>query len=240
MTRRLCAVLSAVLLTAGLAACSPENTGRVVPRAASDGLRSSPGASTPPPLRSSPGAPTPPPPTSTTTPAPGPRPAETHSGKGNSTVVTSWPMRLGFVTFDCPKCSGHVAVNTENELIVNDAGPYKGTQWINDMPDHQAKTFTVKANAAWTLTITDESALPVLAPGKTLSGKSDAVVSVPKDVSSIAVTTRGNGNTAVWVHSDDFSDLPVNQLGDYKGSVPVPGPAFVSLEGDGTWTATAS
>jgi hypothetical protein len=152
----------------------------------------------------------------------------------------SWPRRLGFVTFDCPRCSGHVAVNTENELIVNDIGPYKGTQWINDIPDDQAKTFTIKANAAWKLTITDESALPVLRPGKPLAGKRDAVVSVPEGVSSVAVITKGNGNTAVWVHSGDYSDLPVNQLGDYKGSVPVPGPAHVSLEGDGTWTITAS
>ncbi|WP_414935992.1 hypothetical protein [Amycolatopsis sp. cmx-11-51] len=60
----------------------------------------------------------------------------------------AWPMRLGFVTFDCPKCSGHVAVDTENELIVNDSGPYKGTQWINDMPGYRAKAFTIKANAA--------------------------------------------------------------------------------------------
>ncbi|ANN20864.1 hypothetical protein SD37_38285 [Amycolatopsis orientalis] len=227
MIRRLCAGLGAVLLTAGLVACSPANTGRVVPRAASEGLRSSP----------TPSLPTPPP---STSPKPGPQPPETHSGKGNASVPMTWPMRLGFVTFDCPKCSGHVAVNTENELIVNDIGPYKGTQWINDMPGHQARTFTVKANAAWTLTITDESGLPVLEPGKTLSGKRDAVVSVPDAVSSVAVTTKGNGNTAVWVHSGDFSDLPVNQLGDYKGSVPVSGPAVVSLEGDGSWTVTAS
>ncbi|MEU3623447.1 hypothetical protein BS329_28805 [Amycolatopsis coloradensis] len=228
MIRRLCAALSAVLLTAGLVACSPPNTGRVVPRAGSESLRDSSGV------------PIPPPPTSTTTPPPGPQPPEKHSGKGSATVTMAWPMRLGFVTFDCPKCSGHVAVNTENELIVNDSGPYKGTQWINDMPGYRAKTFTIKANAAWTLTITDESGLPVLEQGKSLSGKSEAVFSVPGTVSSVAVTTKNSGRTAVWVHSDEFSDLPVNQLGDYKGDVPVPGPAFVSIEGDGTWTVTAS
>ncbi len=227
MIRRLCAAASAVLLTAGLLACSPPNTGRVVARAASDGLRSPSATPTPPP-------------TSTTTPPPGPQPVEKHSGKGNASVPTTWPMRLGFVTFDCPKCSGHVAVNTEHELIVNDAGPYKGTQWINDMPGYQAKTFTIKANAAWTLTVTDESGLPVLEPGKALSGKRDVVFFVPEAVSAVAVTTKGNGNTAVWVHGGDYSDLPVNQLGDYQGSVPVPGPAYVSLEGDGSWTVTAS
>lgn len=228
MIRRLCAALAAVLLTVGLAACSTENWGRVVPRAAADGLHS-------------PGTPTSSPPTSTTTPPPGPQETETHSGKGSATVTTSWPARLGFVTFDCPKCSGHVAVNTENELIVNDVGPYKGTQWINDMPDDQAKTFTVKANAAWTLTITDERGVPVLEKGKELKGKRDAVVTVPGGASAVAVTTKGNGNTAIWVHhSGDYSDLPVNQLGDYQGTVPVSGPAFVSLEGDGTWTITAS
>lgn len=229
MIRRLCAALSAVLLTAGLVACSPPNMGRVVPRAASEGLRDSSGVPVPSPS-----------PTSTTTPPPGPQPPEKHSGKGSATVTMAWPMRLGFVTFDCPKCSGHVAVNTENELIVNDSGPYKGTQWINDMPGYRAKTFTIKANAAWTLTITDESGLPVLEQGKSLSGKSETVFSVPDTVSSVAVITKNSGRTAVWVHSDDFSDLPVNQLGDYKGDVPVPGPAFVSIEGDGTWTVTAS
>ncbi|HET6291296.1 MAG TPA: hypothetical protein VFG15_31705 [Amycolatopsis sp.] len=228
MIRRWGAALSAALLTVGLPACSPPNLGRVVPQAAApEGLRTPSANPTPPP-------------TSTTTPPPGPQPEEKHSGKGNASVPMTWPMRIGFVTFACPKCSGHVAVNTENELIVNDVGPYKGTQWINDMPDHQAKTFTVKANAAWTLTITDERGLPVLAPGKPLSGKRDAVFSVPGAVSSVAVTTKGNGNTAVWVRSGDYAELPVNQLGDYQGRVPVSGPAFVSLEGDGTWTITAS
>ncbi|MER6663430.1 hypothetical protein ABT256_02695 [Amycolatopsis japonica] len=224
MIRRLCAAASAVLLTAGLVACSPPALGRVVPRAAApEGLRS-PSAT----------------PTPTTTPKPGPQPEEKHSGKGNASVPMSWPSRIGFVTFECPKCSGHVAVNTENELIVNDIGPYKGTQWINDMPGRQAKTFAVKANAAWTLTITDESGLPVLTPGKALSGKSEAVFAAPDGVSAVAVATKNSGRTAVWVHSGDYSELPVNQLGDYKGSVPVSGPAFVSVEGDGTWTVTAS
>ncbi|MFD5093754.1 hypothetical protein ACFWMR_24360 [Amycolatopsis thailandensis] len=228
MIRRLCAASAAVLLTAGLVACSPSNLGRVVPQAAApEGLRS-------------PSATPEPPPTSTTTPRPGPQPEEKHSGKGNASVPMAWPTRLGFVTFDCPKCSGHVAVNTENELIVNDIGPYKGTQWINDMPGYQAKTFTIKANAAWTLTITDESGLPVLEPGKPLSGKSEAVFAVPDAVSSVAVTTKNSGRTAVWVHSGDYSDLPVNQLGDYKGDVPVSGPAYLSVEGDGTWTVTGS
>lgn len=226
MNRRLCAALGAVLLAAALSACDPGGTGRVVPRAAADGLRSS-------------DVPTPPP-TSTSKPRPGPQETETHSGKGNATVPTTWPARLGFVTFDCPKCTGHVAVNTENELIVNDVGPHKGTQWINDMPGDQAKTFTIKANAAWTLTITDERGVPVLVPGKPLAGKRDAVVTVPQGASSVAVTTKGNGATAIWLLSGDYADLPVNQLGDYKGSVPVTGPAFVSLEGDGTWTITAS
>lgn len=218
MIRRLCA---AVLLTVGLVACSSPNLGRVVPQAAApEGLAPSPAP--------------------TTTPSPGPQPEEKHSGKGNASVPMAWPARLGFVTFDCPKCSGHVAVNTENELIVNDIGPYKGTQWINDMPGRQAKTFTVKANAAWTLTITDERGLPVLEPGKPLSGKSEAVFAVPDAVTSVAVTTKNSGRTAVWVHSGDYSELPVNQLGDYTGSVPVSGPAFVSVEGDGSWTVAAS
>ncbi|MFE6609450.1 hypothetical protein [Amycolatopsis sp. NPDC057786] len=208
MIKRLCA---AVLLTVGLVACSPPNLGRVVPQAAAPE-----GLSTPSP-------------TPTTTPRPGPQPVEKHSGKGNASVPMAWPTRLGFVTFDCPKCSGHVAVNTENELIVNDIGPYKGTQWINDMPGRQAKTFTVKANAPWTLTITDESGLPVLEPGRPLSGKSEAVFAVPDGVTSVAVATKKSGRTAVWVHS-----------GDYTGSVPVSGPAFVSVEGDGIWTVTAS
>ncbi|KZB82573.1 hypothetical protein [Amycolatopsis regifaucium] len=227
MIRRLCAASGAVLLTVGLVACSPANTGRVVPRAADrDGLRAPSGV--------------PAPPSTSTTPPPAPHPPESHSGKGNASVPTTWPMRLGFVTFDCPKCSGHVAVNTENELIVNDSGPYRGTQWINDMPGYQAKTFTIKANAAWTLTVTDESGLPVLEPGKPVSGKNEAVFSVPDAVASVALTTKNSGRVAVWVHSGGHSDLPVNQLGDYKGDIPVSGPAFVSIEGDGTWTLTAS
>ncbi len=226
MIRRLTAALAAALLTAAVAACTPEGFGRVVPRAASDGLR--------------PTDVPPPPTTSTGRPPLTPVEPEVHRGKGNATVTTNWPARLGFVTFDCPKCGGHVAVQTENELVVNDIGPYKGTQWINDTPDDQATTFTITATAAWTLTIADERSVPVLEPGKPLSGKLDTVVAVPEGGSTIAVKTKGNGNTAVWVLSGEYADLPVNQLGDYTGNVPVTGPAFVEIESQGTWTVTAS
>ena len=105
----------------------------------------------------------PPTPTSTAPPAPREVPTETHTGKGNSEFQTSWPAdQLGFFTFDCPKCSSNVIIDTDggDHGLVNAIGAYHGTTWFNTYRDHPVKRISVSANAAWTATITDYRSLP--------------------------------------------------------------------------------
>src|SRR5437763_10216746 len=68
------------------------------------------------------------------TPAPREVAAETHTGKGSGEFTTSWPAdQLGFFTFDCPKCSANVMVDTDGgeHGLVNAIGAYRGTTWLN-------------------------------------------------------------------------------------------------------------
>ncbi|MFJ7210489.1 hypothetical protein [Amycolatopsis sp. NPDC098790] len=171
-------------------------------------------------------------------------PTETHTGKGDGEFATSWPAdQLGFFTFDCPKCSSNVMVDTDGGEygLVNAIGAYKGTTWLNTEPDRPTTKVTVHANAAWTATIADYRSLPVATPGATASGKGDAVFRVPEGVRTVAFTAKTRGNVAVWVHSEKVRDLLINEIGDLSKTVDVVGPAYLSVEGyEASWTITPS
>jgi hypothetical protein len=181
---------------------------------------------------------------STAPPPPREVPAETHSGKGNGEFAVTWPAdQLGFFTFDCPKCTSNVMIDTDGGEfgLVNAIGAYKGTSWLNTYPDEPTTKVTVRANAAWTATIADRRSLPVAEPGKQASGKGDAVLQIPEGVTTLAFTAKTRGNVGLWVMSPKVRDLLVNEIGDLTRTVRVVGPALVRVEGyETSWTITAS
>jgi hypothetical protein len=221
-------VLSALATTTGCTAGGREGLGRIMPAEAGEV----------PYLPPTPTSTAPPPP-------PPPREPETHSGKGNGEFTIEWPDRIGFVTFECPKCSANVMVNTDgsDSLLVNAIGPYKGTHWVNSRDGRPAKKITVRASSAWTFTISDGRDLPVAEAGKTLSGTGDAVVSLPGKTTTAAITGKGSGHFAVMVLPDDrtvYVSLPVNTSGGngYQGTVPLAGPGLLQVDADAAWTIT--
>ncbi|GAB3137416.1 hypothetical protein GCM10027258_12900 [Amycolatopsis stemonae] len=185
-------------------------------------------------------------PVPTTSAPPGPRdvPTETHTGKSSGEFQTSWPAdQLGFFTFDCPKCSANVIVDTDGgeHGVVNAIGPYHGTTWLNMYPDHPAKHVTVHANAPWTATIADYRSLPTAEAAKDTTGKGDAVLRVPAGVTKVKFTAKTRGNIALWVHSPEDDDLLVNQIGDIQVERDVRGPAYLKVDGyEASWTLTPS
>jgi predicted small secreted protein len=186
-----------------------------------------------------------PPSTSAAPPAPREVPTETHTGKGDGQFSTAWPAdQPAFLTFECPKCSSNVFVETDGAdgLLVNAIGRYKGTSWFNVSPfDQPATEITVRANAAWTATITDFRSVPELAAGKPASGKGDAVFRVAKGVTKAAFTAKGRGHVAVWVTTESSIDLLVNEIGDQQRTLDLREPAFLRIEDwDGSWTITPS
>lgn len=193
---------------------------------------------------SAPQAPTPAPPTTTAPPAPRDVPTETHTGKGSGEFQTSWPAdQLGFFTFDCPKCSANVIIDTDGgeHGLVNAIGAYHGTTWMNMYPDRPTKHVTVHANAAWTATIADYRSLPAAEAGKETSGKSDAVLRLPAGVTKVKFTAKTRGNIALWIHSPEDDDLLLNQIGDVSVERDVRGPGYLMVEGyEASWTLTPS
>ncbi|MFI5584016.1 hypothetical protein ACIA5G_03195 [Amycolatopsis sp. NPDC051758] len=183
-------------------------------------------------------------PTSTAAPAPREVPTETHTGKGSGEFVTSWPAdQLGFFTFDCPKCTGNVIIDTDSgeHGLVNAIGAYKGTTWLNTYPDQPVKHVTIHADAAWTATIADQRSLPLAAAGAASSGKGDAVLRLPEGVAHVQLTAKTRGNIALWMMSPEKRDLLLNQIGDVQVERDVRGPAYLKVDGyEATWTLTPS
>ncbi|MEV5714391.1 hypothetical protein AB0L41_10870 [Amycolatopsis mediterranei] len=186
----------------------------------------------------------PPSPTSSAPPVPRDVPTETHTGKESGEFQTSWPAdQLGFLTFECPKCTSNVIVDTDGgeHGLVNAIGAYKGTKWMNTEPDRPVKRVTVHANAPWTATISDYRSIPTAESGKDTSGKSEAVLKLPAGVTRIRFTVKTRGNVALWVMSPKDRDLILNQIGDLQVERDVRGPAYLQVEGyETSWTLTPS
>ncbi|MFD2466890.1 hypothetical protein [Amycolatopsis silviterrae] len=171
-------------------------------------------------------------------------PTETHQGNGNSTVQLTWPSGVsGFFTFDCPKCTGHIAVTTDGSegLLVNDSGPYHGTAWFNMSPGGKpVRTLTVEATGAWTATITDYHGVPTVEPGKPYNGHGDAVLAVPPGMVYGKFFTGSKGSNGVWLLADGYPHLVVNHIGQTTGEFPLTGPTYVQVETfEADWTFTA-
>ncbi|MCR6485309.1 hypothetical protein M8542_21005 [Amycolatopsis sp. OK19-0408] len=186
----------------------------------------------------------PPAPSSSAAPVPREVPTETHTGKGSGEFVTSWPAdQLGFLKFDCPKCSANVILDTDGgeHGLVNAIGPYQGTTWLNTYPARPTKHVTVHANAAWTATITDYRALPMASAGQPSPGKGDGVLRIPAGVTKVKFTAKTRGHIALWIQSDEDQDLLLNQIGDVEVERDARGPAYLKVEGyEASWTLTPS
>src|SRR5438067_682000 len=131
-------------------------------------------------------------------------PTETHTGKGDGEFATTWPAdQLGFFTFDCPKCSANVFIDTDGgeHGLVNAIGAYQGTTWLNTYPDRPTTKVTVHANAPWTATIADYRSVPEAPAGQPASGKGDAVFRIPSGVETVAFSAKTRGSVARWVYS---------------------------------------
>ncbi|MEA5361964.1 hypothetical protein VA596_20670 [Amycolatopsis sp., V23-08] len=171
-------------------------------------------------------------------------PPETHTGTGSGEFATSWPAdQPGFFTFDCPKCSSNVIIDTDGgeHGLVNAIGAYKGTTWLNTYPDRPTTRVTVRANAPWTATIQDYRSLSTAAVGQPSSGKGDAVLRLPEGAAHVQLTVKTRGNTGLWLMSPEKRDLLVNQIGDLQVERDVHGPAYLRVDGyEATWTLTPS
>lgn len=165
-----------------------------------------------------------------------------YSGSGDDVVDIDWDSRVGFLTFSCGGCTSNVIVRSDGaeSLLVNAVGAYEGTRWINITDGSVTHTVTVKADAAWEMTITGVDNLPVAKPGETTSGSGDSVLLLYSDSGRADITNDGSGNFIARAANFDTGsiDLLVNEIGSYEGTVLVPSQGIVQIRSTGDWTIT--
>ncbi len=173
-------------------------------------------------------------------------PPETHTGTESGEFQTTWPAdQVGFFTFECPKCTSNVIVDTDGgeHGLVNAIGAYRGTKWLNTDPRRPVKRVTVHANAPWTATISDHRSVPTAEAGREAPGRGDTVLRLPAGVAHVRFAAKTRGSVGLWVMSESAADrdLILNQIGDLQVERDVRGPAYLQVEGyEASWTLTPS
>ncbi|MBN9793593.1 hypothetical protein DMP17_34190 [Pseudonocardia sp. TMWB2A] len=177
-----------------------------------------------------------------TTSAPPPDPApQSFTGTGDEVVRLDSPRDTAVVTFSCKDCSSNVIVKSDEDTLVNEIGSYSGTTLYGIRGSSSTAPLTrlqITADAAWTLTIggidtaREVGSFPV-------KGSADDVIMVdsPRDVARL--THDGDSNFVVYAISGSDSDLVVNEIGAYEGTVILPadgGRLLLVITADGNWT----
>lgn len=165
-------------------------------------------------------------------------PPSVFTGRGDDVVAIHRPAGVKVVRFSCPRCSGNTVVKTDGEefLLVNTIGAYSGQQWADVHDGSTTSTITITATGAWTLTVGGlDLARHAAGP---VSGRGDDVIALTGGTTAAAITNRGSSNFVVQTVSDAGTDIPVNEIGGYTGTVPLPAPALVQVTSDGTWSIT--
>ena len=170
-----------------------------------------------------------------------------HSGSSAGVVPIPAGAKAGLVTATYTGSSNFViegltAANETEDLLVNEIGAYSGTTAFGfGISGNPPANLKVTASGPWTIKISPISAAPVLASGAT--GKGDAVYQWTGKATTWAIANQGQGNFVVTNEGSGLlgSDLLVNEIGAFHGSVPVKaGPAVTTIKSDGTWSITFS
>lgn len=144
----------------------------------------------------------------------------THSGSGNFSVVS------------------HTSSGDYLDLLVNEIGAYSGTSLIQISDD--VGLLEITADGSWSVLITD------LLTGSTgircgaASQRGDMVVIVEDFVDTggaADLTHNGESNFSIWTYGDQGTDLIVNEIGTYSGTVLIGSGMYLwEIDADGSWS----
>lgn len=140
------------------------------------------------------------------------------------------------LTFTCKSCSSNTVLKVDGEdgLLVNEIGAYSGRHLVNMSGD--LTQLEVNADAPWTITLNPTTVLAKTA--NRTSGHGDDVVYYDTGTRA-KITHSGEANFVVIAYSDG-RDLLVNEIGNYRGTVPLHTPCIVQIIADGDWALTPS
>ena len=123
------------------------------------------------------------------------------------------------------------------DLLVNTIGNYKGTTAYGFSAfGNPGVKIQVTADGAWSVQVAPVSSAPLLSlPAK---GAGDKVFVYDGGAADWNVAHKGEANFVVVQRSSEIMpNLAVNEIGNYKGQVPMSaGPSVVIVTADGAWS----
>ncbi|MFJ4208528.1 TM2 domain-containing protein [Paenarthrobacter sp. NPDC089675] len=177
-----------------------------------------------------------------TTPPPAPAApkvaTQTFNGVGDDIVTASLSGEPAIVTFTCNPCSSNTVLKTNgrDSLLVNEIGSYTGSHIIDMTTGSTTSEFTINAEGTWSLTVADVSTIPTT--NGPVTGHGDQVVLLGGKSTKAAITYVGERNFVVKGYGGSRTELAVNTIGSYTGTVKLTGPGFVQVTSSGDWTIT--
>ena len=133
------------------------------------------------------------------------------------------------------------------DIPINAIGAYSGTVSEGLKPGHY--TLNVTATSPWTITVTQpRNQQDFHLPYVFKNGGGDALIGPFKATGAyrIAATNTGPANFIVNVldTTGKSQDIPINEIGNYSGSVVesdvTPGSYYLQVSSNGTWSITVS
>jgi hypothetical protein len=122
----------------------------------------------------------------------------------------------------------------QHDLMVNQIGNYQGTVLFN-LQSSNTSSLQITATGPWTVTLRSIKSLRTF-EGAAASGTGDDVLIYLGKAGAATISHDGQHNFAVWSYGDR-SDLMVNEIGAYNGTVRwSAGPSVVAVSADGNWS----
>ncbi|KRF29497.1 DUF2510 domain-containing protein [Phycicoccus sp. Soil802] len=166
----------------------------------------------------------------------------TKKGRGDAIIKLPKGAAAGIVTMT-HRGSSNIAASVldssnqpTGDLLVNEIGNYSGVTvyGLNDFGGDPTK-IKITADGSWTIRIAPVSSAPVLP--KSVTGVGDKVFRYDGSASDWAISHKGSSNFAVIQSGGLMPNLAVNEIGNYKGVVPlIEGPSVVTITADGRWS----
>lgn len=172
------------------------------------------------------------------------------SGRGDKVARVTIPGDAPVIAEITHAGDGYFGVHTLGEsgevidLLVNEAGRYRGTVLLNTDPDVSVVAFEVSANGRWTITVEPVAAARTWDTSGPLQGTGSDIVLLSEAISGFAASTfeaSGDGYFGVHAYTLDGSvELLINDVAPYSGEVLLPdGTALLEVDADGRWEASA-
>ena len=171
--------------------------------------------------------------------APGPPAAPiAYQGQGDEVLNLEKPVGVAVLDFECLQCSGNTVLKTDGReaLLVNEIGGYSGRHLIDVSDTARTSMLEITANGSWKVTVTPGLSAVRITDGARISGTGDDVVAINGATTRALIKNRGESNFAVWIVGEDTTELAVNEIGSYEGTVPLRAPAVAIVTSSGDWS----